>query len=336
MNDTIHSLRRPTLFVTLYVVLLGVECQISRSGTFQRQPDLMAGAILFDLVVVPAALFYWLVLKPRSRSGSFLLLAIVAFLRLALFILPDYPRPFALGWPALIALVELGTLALVVVRIRSLLGAYRKHRAFQDPMTALSSSLAAVVSPGIAAVFTSESQVIRFSLLSWWRLNSDIKADQYPVTTYRESGQTALMIALLAVCLIEACAMHFLLVRWNPTVAFLITATSLYGMLFLTADLVTTRYRPSYLTHESLHLRLGIWWRIVIARTAIEHVSPLTERPDKKTGLLNGMLLVAPNTLLTLREPVWAEGPYGIRREVRTIALFVDDRPSFVRQLATS
>jgi hypothetical protein len=147
MNYHSHTLRRPALFVFLYAALLGIEFEVTRTVAFHRQPDLMAGAILFDLVVVPAALLYWLILKPQARPASFLLLAVVAFLRLGLFVLPDHTRPFTLSWPVLVALVELGTFALAAVRIRSLVRAYRTRRAFQNPIVALQGTLPGIGPP---------------------------------------------------------------------------------------------------------------------------------------------------------------------------------------------
>lgn len=336
MNYRTVALSRPTVFALFYLALVLVEYQITRSLAFKQHSNLLVGAVLIDLVVLPEIAFYWLIIKPLNRPKALLGLVLFTFIKLALFILPAGSRPFNVSWSALVPFIEACTLIIVLVRFRFWLRVYRTLRFVENSADALQGSLTTVFGSKATKIILGEGQVIRFSLLSWYQLKKDITIQQQAVTTYKESGQTALMVGLLLVCGIEITVLHLLIAHWYPAVAHLVTAASIYSLLFLISDLVTTHVRPSFLTPTTFHLRLGMRWHAVILRSNIARVEPLTDKPTKEPALLNGMLLTAPNTLLTLHEPVWIEGAYGIRKEIQKIALFVDDKRSFSSAMIAS
>lgn len=329
MTHSLNAWWRPTVFAAGYGLLVLFEVFITRSGAFQRQPAMVAGAVLFDLVVPPAIVFYWLVIRPTTRSWLSLAVAVVTFLRVALFVLPAGAAPFTISWSALAAGLEAGVFLVAIWRGRALQQTYRALRRTHDRETSFYGSIEAVLGRRLAVVLGTEAQVLRFSLLGWWRLPNAGPPVHRALTAHRESGQTALVLSLLAVGIIEGAVTHLLLHRWNPTVAFWVTLISAYGLLFLLADLVATRSRPSFLVPATFHLRLGIRWRAEIARSNIARATPLHDKPAKEPGLLNGVLLTAPNLLLALHEPVWVAGPYGMQRRVHKLALFVDDTSAF-------
>lgn len=274
MNLRITTLSRPAIFALLYSVLIVVEYHISRSLAFQRHTNLLAGAVLIDLVILPEMAFYWLVIKPMNRPKALLGIALFSFIKVALFILPVDSKPFTVSWSALIPLLEVTTLLVMLVRFRSLLQVYRTLRLVENPFNAAQGSLETIFGLKTAKLIMGEGLVIRFSLLSWYRLKKDITAQQQAVTTYQESGQTALMIGLLLVCSIETLVLHLLIAHWHPVTAYLVTVVSIYSLLFLIADLVATHVRPSFLTPKTFHLRLGIRWHAVILRSDIVRVDP--------------------------------------------------------------
>ena len=145
-----------------------------------------------------------------------------------------------------------------------------------------------------------------------------------PLTTHRQSGQIALTVALGFVGLIELAGVHLLVSRWSTDVAFWLTLMSAYSMLMLVADVVATLKRPSFQTATDLHLRLGIRWQAVIPRHQISRVERIHEKPTRRKDFLNAALLTAPNVLITLEKPITVQGPYGIRREVTQLSLWLD------------
>jgi len=328
----LYKFFRPTIFIVFYAILVLIELKVTSLSAFRHQSNLLAGAIFIDLVILPIGIFYFLVIKPSNRSRIILIIAAITFARVALFILPPGSEPFSVEWSTLIALTEIGLFSVCLYRINALRRSYKTLILIHnDPIKALHGSLESIFGRKIATIFVSEFKIIRFSLLGWWRLKNDVSKET-TLTSYRESGQTALMIALLVVCSTETLVMHILLARWNLILAYLITGISLYSMMFLIADLVATYTRPSFIANRVLHLQLGIRWHTSIPCSTIASINFLTKIPVKEPMLLNAMLLVTPNTLIVLREPTWIDGPYGIRRKVQKIALFIDNKDHF-RQL---
>lgn len=323
---------RIVVFLLLTAVVIGMEIQVTHTDTFSRHPAGLSMAVLVDLVFVTTGLFYWLVARPRRLANSRLILMALLMLRVALFILPKTTFSSDPLWPLLLILAEGTVLIMAVMRIRTLTRTYQQLRLTTDSETALQRAMAQVFGERVAGLIIGEGLTLYYVLLGW-RLRFDIPAKAHTLTTHRQSGQVALTVGLLLVGLIEGVGIHLLLTRWSPTIACWVTGFSAYGLLFFLADLIASVKRPSYLTHTHLHIRLGVRWRGQIALSMIADVSLIHEKPAKQPNRLNGAFLTAPNILLTFHEPVCFAGPYGIRKTVRQVSFFVDDRDAFVQAL---
>ncbi|MVM39777.1 hypothetical protein GO730_22810 [Spirosoma sp. HMF3257] len=325
---------RMLAFLLLTALLIGVEIMVTQMVVFGKNPILLSVGVLFDLVFVTTALFYWLVANPLKLASNRLLLIALVMFRVALFILPKSTQLPNQLWPFLLIFSEAMVLIIAGLRIRTIVQTYRHVRPTTDPETALRTSLATVFGDRAAAFIFGEG-IILYYVLVGWRLQTDVPAVAKTLTTHRQSGQIALTVGLLVVGLIEGVAVHLLLTRWNPTVAVGITILSAYGMLFFVADAIATVKRPSYLSDTQLQLRLGVRWRATILRSRIAHVSFISEKPARQTGLLNGSFLTAPNLLVVFTEPIIVSGPYGIQRKINQVALFVDERAAFNQYLCS-
>ncbi|MVM32331.1 hypothetical protein GO755_19950 [Spirosoma sp. HMF4905] len=89
-------------------------------------------------------------------------------------------------------------------------------------------------------------------ILSGWQLKPDVPDGAKTLTTHRQSGQIAL-VGILLVGVVEGVAVHLLVGRWSPMVAFWIIVLSSDEMLFFTANVIATVKRPSYLTDSHFH-----------------------------------------------------------------------------------
>ncbi|ADB41591.1 hypothetical protein [Spirosoma linguale] len=319
-------------FVLLTGLIIGIELAVTHTAGFNRHPVAVSLGVVFDLVFVTTGLFYWLVAKPLRLPRSRSILIAVLMLRLASFILPkgDFlPNQF---WPVLLILTEVMVLILAGLRIRTIVQTYRRLRPHADKETALQGSLAAVFGHKVAAIIMGEGLTLYYVLMGW-RLTQDVLPGSTALTTHRQSGQIALVVSLLIVGLIETVGVHVLLNRWNPSVAFWVTLTSVYGLLFFIADMIATVKRPSYLTDTHLHLRLGVRWRAIVPRSAIANVRRIHEKPVKQSGQLNGAFLTAPTILLTFSEPICFDGPYGLKKQISQFSFCVDNPDSFVQLL---
>ncbi|WP_375447388.1 hypothetical protein [uncultured Fibrella sp.] len=310
-------------FFSTLLLLVGAEMMVIRSTAFTRAPTLFSLAVLFDLCGITSVLFYGFLASPNGWSPMRTVVVVLLMVRVGLLLLPTNTLPAFLNGPFLFALAEAGALAIAVVRIRIIRLTYLKLRPTTTADKALLESFAVVFGQRTASIILGEWQIISYAIGGWW-LRADVPADATALTTHRDSGQIALTVALGAVCLIELVSMHLLVARWNHDVAFWLTMAGAYSLLLLVADVVATLKRPSYLTANAFHLRLGIRWLAVISRDQIGQIERIDEKPVRRDGVLNVALLTGPNVLLTLSEPVMVQGPYGIRREATQLALWID------------
>ena len=119
-------------------------------------------------------------------------------------------------------------------------------------------------------------------------------------------------------------AAHVALHAWSARAAWASSALAVYALVWLAAAYQAARLRPVALSADRLLARTSLLWTAEIPRSAIASVIRIQEMPREK-GILRAALGTAPELLLTLREPVTARGPLGIRRTVTGIALHVDD-----------
>ena len=325
----IASIRLP-IFLLLTACLIWIEWAVTHTSGFRQHPVGLSLAVLFDLVFVTAILFYWLVVRPLRWAASRIWVVALLMLRVTLFILPETPLLPNERWPLLFVFIEGAVLVVAVLRIRTIVGIYRQLRPIIDAETALRDSLSSVFGVRMAGVIIGEMLTLYYALLGW-RLRPNVPVGAMPLTTHRQSGQVALTIGLLLVGLIEGVAVHLLLNRWNPVVAYWVTGFSTYGMLFFIADIVATAKRPAYLTDNQLHIRLGIRWQATIPQSSITSVTRVQEKPTKQSGHLNGTFLTVPNVLLIFNQPIRFTGPYGLQKQVYTFSFFVDNPAGFVQ-----
>jgi hypothetical protein len=318
---------RPYLLLgLLYAGLLVVaRLLILPSSTYGTYPNLLGAGLLLDLTVWPLIAFHWLIARPRQWPVWRVGLVGAALLRLALVWLPNVPTSAGIGWSVLVGLPEGSVLVAGLLRIKAIVRAYRVLRPTHNVPDALRAALTAVFGDRLTYLIMAEGEVLYYACWGW-RIPAHVPAGATPLTSYRTSGQLALLWGLLGISLIEMSAVHVALRQWSPTVALWVTLFSLYGCLIILALISTIRKRPSYSTPDALHLRLDLRWQAIIPRTQIAAITPAAEKLSKESNGLNTSLLTQPNQLITLHEPVTLTGLYGTKKTVSSITVFFDEK----------
>ena len=125
--------------------------------------------------------------------------------------------------------------------------------------------------------------------------------------------------------------MHLVVRRWSPVAAWVLTALSVYAAIWIVALARSIVLRPVRVTADALILRVGLLWNVTVPRANVLRIGPMGAPPDR--GYLRIGPLADPSFLIEAREPVIAEGPYGLRRTVSAIGLYVDDPAAFTASL---
>ena len=153
---------------------------------------------------------------------------------------------------------------------------------------------------------------------------------------HRQHGNASNQQGFVIVMAAELPIMHVLLhLGFGATVAWVVTAISVYGWLFLWAEYRATVWRPVSIDADTLHLRYGLLIDIALPRGAvlgaeiIDRKTPVPRAPARLR--LDGMGRA--NLRLRLRPGTRVQLPWG-ERELDEIALGMDDPKCFMQALA--
>jgi len=154
-------------------------------------------------------------------------------------------------------------------------------------------------------------------------------------SVHRQHGNASNQQGFVILMAAEIPILHVLLhLGFGATVAWVVTAISAYGWLFLWAEYRATIWRPVSIGPDVLHLRYGLLFDVALPRGYVlsaETIGRKTALPRVPTCLrLQGMGLA--NLRLRLRPGTRVQLPWG-EREVDEIALGLDEPERFVQAL---
>jgi hypothetical protein len=305
--------RRLSLFALVAVGVLLVEWAVTRSAAFARGGPVPLG-VFIDVMVVLPLLFALLVLRPARRPllEAAPLLAIGAMVAGVLLAgRPEMRTPMRLAAGA----AEMAVLALLVRRVRA--AARELGAAGRDDLLLC---LGALTDP-VFRVLGLELAVVYYAFAGPLRQ----RAPQDGEFGYTErSGVGSLLFALGLVVSIEGLAIHFPLHAWSSRAAWGLLSLNAYSLVWLVAAFQAARLRPVVLSPVRLLVRASLLWTVEIPRDAIADVAPIGAMLPKP-GTLRVAFGAPPELLVSLRRPVVARGPLGIRKSVTSIALYVDE-----------
>ena len=167
--------------------------------------------------------------------------------------------------------------------------------------------------------------------LCTWRKTSEEAANRFAFSYHRRSGYGTVVTAILVAMGVELIGLHLLLYLWQPVAAWVMTALSAYGIVWIVGDLQAVRHRPIRIEDDALLVRIGLRWTVRVPFAQIQAVYPAGKKPParKATGYLNAVLVGKPTHLVVCTEPVMAQGLYGMQKRVTTIGFALDDTAAF-------
>lgn len=318
----------------LFLILSGAICTSAlvlagRLPSLQRSEAVAVGITLDLTLLVPLA-YYCLVIRPRGWPLVTIAPVLVLSLFTAAAVLPaDHHQTLRvvrmLAIPA-----ELGLLGWIGWQASRALRQARRTTA-TDPIEALHESAMASLRVRRAADVLASELAVLFYALGSWRSQAHRPEDARAFASLEKSGHGGLVFALLVLTVVEAVAIHLLLGLWSPALAWVFSALSLYGALWLLADYRASVLRPLLVNPDEIWLRAGLRWRARVPRHLLAEVARTA--PSSQECARSLAFITAPNLWLRFSEPVSLKGPYGLRREVRWVGLIVDDPAELQRVL---
>jgi hypothetical protein len=327
--ETIRPSRLPLLtFALIAAAVYAAALTLLRLRPALHHPDVVAAGVLTDLLLTVPLAFYLLAVRRAGWPVRTLIPLFLASLTGAALLVPEHRVTLLRVAEILSAPVEIGLVAWIAFRVRRSL---RGTRGADDPLERLR-AVAFDILPArrVAEAVAFEMAVIYYALLARRRGEDQGPAGARSFTYHLKSGYGAILGALAMVIVAETVPVHLLLARWSPRVAWTLTVLGLYSLVWLIADFRATRLRPIVADERSLHLRCGLRWSVTVPR---ERIVAVHERAPKSEPVLRLTLPMARPLWLELDAPVTADGPYGLQRQARWIAVAVDDTRAFREML---
>lgn len=312
-----HRTQMTLLFAMLAAAIFSSGWYLSHRTTFLTvslsDEVLVTGAMT---VVVPL-LYFGLVAVPRKQGIILLLIGFLICSLAAEAILPE-AQETALEYVKRGLVVTEGlVIVLVTLKISRIVRyvaeekALRRHYGFTRQLKAAIAR--AMGSEVVGELVASEVASVYYSLF-FFALKSEVQTGGQPFTIYK-TGYKTLFIAFSTIGLLELGVMHLLLYNsFSPTVAWVVTALSIYGFLFLLADYVAMVKRPSMIYQGDFYFQMGLRWAAVIPLDQIRRVDKLAYNLDT-TGMMKcAVQKHLANIVIYFTEERTVTGPFGIRK----------------------
>ena len=319
-------------FVLACGALVAIETAVVTSRAFAQSPEPLAVAVTLDLVAVPLALGFFLLVR-RARLTPWVLVPVfLSGLLAARLVLPAAERATLGAFERLVPLVELALLAVLAARVHRLRGELRLARTqTSDALDAWESALLRTLGSRVAAaIFVTEIGVLAHALGGWRRAPPPAAQGMRVFAYHRRRGYPALLGTILVLLVFESVGLHLVVSRFSTTLAWLLTALGLYGLLWLLGDLNAARLRPLIVEAGALHLRAALRWRATVPLDRIEAVGDAP--PPAGESRVSFALMGAPDFWLRTAEAIEVRGFFGLTRRVRWLGVAVED-PRALRAL---
>ncbi len=314
----LHKLltRPPALFAASAALVVAACVAVLRSHAFAANPDVAAWGVTFDLTIsIPALYWFFLVRTGRARPltlAPVFLLGVLA----ASTLVPRDDQQF---------LRDLGRFAVPAVELVLLGAIARRLTRLRGTSVDVAAAVRALFGESrVADVVTSEVSMVWYALFCWRRKPHAVEGQA--ITFHQRSGWGTIVACLLVLLGAESVGMHLLLRLWSNTAAWVWTGLDLWGAIWLIGDYHALRLNRSSMDERALRIRFGMRWSLDVPLANIASMTEIREESEwKRRDVLKLAILDDPRWLVTLREPMMAQGMAGIRKRVSAIAMLPDD-----------
>ncbi len=188
-----------------------------------------------------------------------------------------------------------------------------------------------ILPPALVKYVSAELAMVHLALLRW---NTPADVPRGSRAFSYHTYLTPMLIAFLVLQLIELAVVHLLVSLWNETVAWVLLAISVWGVLYIVALLKSFRINPVLLSDAGIRVRAGSIIDQFIPFEAIAAIDPdMSAERLKDKGTLNAAILSHPNVCLTLKRPIARKTFFGKTVHIGAVAVRLDEPAEFLRVL---
>ncbi|MDN3579357.1 hypothetical protein [Mucilaginibacter flavus] len=329
------SLTRNKISISIIAILIFCGGWILLHTVASSIRSKVADGLLGDCIVTFPALYYFIIIRPSKASARQLLFVVSICSIIAYLILPAQQKAYILQVRKLSALAELLFIIYAFTKINTLRLAYQTQKALlPDPIYNLRLAMANTMGDSLGVkIIASELAVLKYGLFCWNKEQPAL-AQSRSFTTHQDFGYVAIWCILLVAIMVETFAFHLLLLKWSYIAAMIITGLTLYGFIFLIADLSAVLKRKIEINQTTLLLRTGLRWRAIVDVTNINSVSKIiNDYHSDEDYFKGGIIKSSGNLLITFKSPVQVDKLYGKSKMVSTILMNIDDYEGFAEMI---
>lgn len=319
------SIRRSpwVLFAALASGVLLASASITSTSLFSLNPAVLGAAISGDVILLIPALYAWVVVR-RGAAPLRTVIPVAALSMLAATAILPASSAGVVSWARYALLpAEVGLMVYVVWKVRRVISNRRRGDGGDVVEAAEAAIGRALGVPRVAPLIATEFAAFYYALVSWRH-----QAHVPPGALGFHVARAGVVLAVLApVLLVETVAVHLLVSRWSDAAAWVLTALSVYTLVWVIGDFRALILRPILLTRDELVVRVGLRCTIRAPYSRIEHIQLASWRdtPPASARTLNMAAPGTPNVVITFREPVTAQRAFGVRMHTTGIGLDVQD-----------
>lgn len=334
----ISSKNQPNWLVALGIPILTYLCCfiITMTSKFKANNDLISNAILIDILVV-APLIYFLAIRKSNVSRITVSRIFIVGILVASFILNADSSIFLQLIKTWVSPVIEATVIFIIGRKFYI--ANKKAKATNNNRIDFLIHCRNVMfqvtgNEKFANIISSEISVLYYAFLGRRDKTIDNKTK---FTSYKENGVAIMLWAILSILLIETTGMHFLLSMWSNTIAWVLTALSLYTCMQLFAHIKAVKARPIFINKTVLEIHNGLAGDAYIPFSNIDKFELSKKIPkDRNTikiALIKG--LENHNIVVYLKTPMHVTKMFGIKKSTDTVLFYVDKSSEFENALTS-
>ncbi len=327
---SIHTL---VIFTGVFILFGGLILLMKSSLLNTGNGHLLSFGISADLIIMIPGLYFLAIRKTKIPNGTVIPVMVIGLILGLAFLPLQHQSYLQLFKNYALPILELSILTFVIFKIRRIRQAYNQIRNASgytkertDFHSTLLQSLEGVLPRPIAILLVSEISVLYYGFINW----TSVKQHKKQFSYHKESGTLALFGAIILIMLVECCALHFLLNKWNPIVAWIISGLSIYTCLQIFGIARSMPKRLTEITDQHLILRYGIFSESIIPLSTIKSIEISgrdLDKENKKECTLSPLGgLDAHNMIIHLHSEGIIKGLYGMTKPFTTIAFHIDKK----------
>lgn len=307
---------------------------ITLTTKFKANSELLSNGILLDTLVI-APLIYFLAIRKSNISKLTVSRVFIVGLLVAGFILNTHSNPLLHVIKTWISPLVEGVVIYFIISKFYIANKKAKDANSKTPdflMHCRAIMLQVTGNEKFANIISSEIAVLYYAFIG--RKDKSID-NETKFSAYKENGVTTVLWLILFVFLIETAGVHFLLILWNKTMAWVVTALSIYTCLQLFAHIKAIKARATIINKDSVEIHNGLAGDAYIMLENIERVDLSKKIPQGRNSIKIALLkgFENHNMVIYLKTPIQVTKVFGIKKTTDTVLFYVDKAKDFSKAL---